>query len=247
MKEKEDAFGRSLMDHYQGKDVYGVVERDDGYIDVTGLLDVYFYEHEYWPEAHKKAIEQAGNRVLDIGCGAGKHSLYLQRKGHEVTAIDISPGAVEVCEKRGVKDARVLDIDDIDPDVGPFDTILMLGNNFGLLKGPKKAREYLETFHDITPPDGNIIAESNDIYQTDNPIHEEYQEFNRGRGRMSGQLRLRNRYKKYATPWFDYLMVSKQEMKDIIEGTSWCIDRFIDRDGPFYIGVLEKDDPIDTT
>lgn len=67
---------------------------------------------------------------------------------------------IKTIEKRGLEDARILDIDDIDRDMGPVDTILMLGNNFGLLKGPEKAKEYLETFHHITPPDANIIAES---------------------------------------------------------------------------------------
>ncbi|MBU7030685.1 MAG: hypothetical protein HXS48_27375 [Theionarchaea archaeon] len=57
---------------------------------------------------------------------------------------------------------------------------------------------------------------------------------------MSEQLRLRVRYKKYVTPWFDYLLVSKEEMKKIVEDTGWEITEFIDEDRGLYIAVIEK-------
>lgn len=63
---------------------------------------------------------------------------------------------------------------------------------------------------------------------------------NRKRGRMAGQLRIRNRYKKYSMHWYDLFMVSKDEMKDILQETEWYVERFIDRDGPFYIAIIEK-------
>jgi hypothetical protein len=66
---------------------------------------------------------------------AGRGALELQARGHEVVAFDVSPGAVEVCRRRGVKDARVLGIDDVGPHLGTFDTVLLLGVNFGLLAG----------------------------------------------------------------------------------------------------------------
>jgi len=58
---------------------------------------------------------------------------------------------------------------------------------------------------------------------------------------MSGQVRLRIRYKTHATPWFDCLLVSKKEMESIMEGTGWKVRRFIDGDGPVYIAVIEKE------
>jgi hypothetical protein len=59
---------------------------------------------------------------------------------------------------------------------------------------------------------------------------------------MAGQIKRRVRYKKYATPWFDYLLVSQKEMTGIVEGTGWKISKFIEsKDRPQYIAVIEKD------
>jgi len=57
---------------------------------------------------------------------------------------------------------------------------------------------------------------------------------------MPGELTIRVRYKKYMTPWFDYLIVSKKEMKRILEGTGWRIKRFVDSQSSVYIGIIEK-------
>jgi 2-polyprenyl-3-methyl-5-hydroxy-6-metoxy-1,4-benzoquinol methylase len=67
-------------------------------------------------------------RVLDIGCGAGRVALYLQKKGFDVSGIDVSPLAVKVCKLRGLKKARVLSISNIGAKLGKFDTLLMFGN-----------------------------------------------------------------------------------------------------------------------
>ncbi|MCK4403892.1 MAG: methyltransferase type 11, partial [candidate division Zixibacteria bacterium] len=102
-------------------------------------------------------------------------------------------------------------------------------------------RRLLKRFHKITSEKARIIAESMDPYKTDEPAHLEYHKYNRKRGRMSGQLSLRVRYKKYATPWFDYLIVSKQEMEDILKGTDWRVKRFIDDKQSMYVAIIEKE------
>lgn len=57
---------------------------------------------------------------------------------------------------------------------------------------------------------------------------------------MSGEARIRVRYKKYVTPWIDFLMVSKEEMKAILEGTHWELGEFIDGQQGVYIAVIKK-------
>ncbi|MCW4049998.1 MAG: hypothetical protein NWE89_09720 [Candidatus Bathyarchaeota archaeon] len=59
-------------------------------------------------------------------------------------------------------------------------------------------------------------------------------------GRMGGQLRIRVRYRQYATDWFDYLLVSKEEMKGLLQGSGWKVSKFIDSDISEYIAILEK-------
>jgi SAM-dependent methyltransferase len=240
MKDDQDAFGMALYDYVQGNNDYEIIiERDDGLIDVEDKT-VYFQECKDWPHHYREAIRHVKGRVLDIGCGAGRHSLYLQDIGFEVVGIDVSPLAVEACRLRGLKDAMVKSIHEADIELGRFDTILMLGNNFGLFGSYSGAKSLLKKFHDIIFDHARIIAETNDPYTTTNPLHLEYHERNRKRKRMSGQLRLRARYKKYATTWFDYLMVSKPEMEQIIEGTGWKISQFIDSESSCYITIIDK-------
>ena len=241
MKENEDAYGQELFNFYINNEGAEIVERDDGFIEGTTNLSLYFAPYEQWPTHQQEAMQFAHGRVLDIGAGAGRHSLHLQNQGLEVTAVDNSPKAVELCRLRGVNDARLLPITKISRHIEPFDTIIMMGNNFGLFGNAQRAKRLLRRFHNLTFEGGTLIAETNDPYQTEDPDHLEYHEFNRQRGRMPGQLRLRVRYRKYKTPWMDYLIVSKDEMKEIVSDTGWIIDRFIDSDSSMYIVVLEKE------
>ena len=123
-------------------------------------------------------------------------------------------------------------------------SLLMFGNNFGLFGSPKRLKWLLKKFYGMTSKGARIIAESADPYKTDDPFHFEYHKFNWRRGRMPGQLRIRVRYKKYATPWFDYLIVSKNEMRRLLRGTGWKVKRFIESKrsrGPAYIAVSGKE------
>ena len=241
MPPEEDAYGQEMWAYYNGERSFEIVERDDGYIDIGPETSVYFSSYEDWSPHEKKAMEFVKGRVLDVGCGAGRHSLYLQEKGFNVLGIDISPLAIKVCKLRGLRKAEVMAIEDLKFKPESFDTIIMMGNNFGLFGCFKKARRLLKRFHKMTSKNALIIAETRDPYKTKNPAHLEYHEFNRKRGRMSGQLRIRIRFRRYATRWFDYLMVSKDEMNEILKGTGWRVKEFIDSGGPSYIAIIEKE------
>ena len=127
----------------------------------------------------------------------------------------------------------------MDESLGVFDTIVMLGNNFGLFGSKAKARGLLRRFHKLTSDRGRIVAETRDVYGTDDPAHLAYHERNRRRGRMAGQVRLRTRHRLQATPWFDYLMVSPSELVELLEGTGWHLARTLEADD-LYIAVIEK-------
>lgn len=85
-----------------------------------------------------------------------------------------------------------------------------------------------------------IIAETRDPYKTDNPAYLEYYESNKKKGRMSGQLRGRVRFEEYVSEWFDWLMVSKKEMEDILNVTKWKVKEFIDSEDSQYTAIIEK-------
>jgi SAM-dependent methyltransferase len=239
-KPEEDAYGQEIWAFYNGEINYELVERDDGYIDLGPETRLYFSNYEEWWPIEKKAMEFVKGRVLDIGCGAGRHSIYLQEKGYDVTGIDKSLLAIKVSKLRGLKKAEVIPIEKAKFKPNSFDTIMMIGNNFGLFGSFKKAQRLLRRFYKMTSKDALIIADTLDPYKTNNPYHLEYQEFNRKRGRMSGQLRIRIRYKKYATKWFDYLIVSKKEMNEILSDTRWRVREFIDSGNSRYLAVMDK-------
>ena len=221
LKDQEDAFGRGIYDYWQGLDVDEVIEREDGYVDVSEGPKSYLSEYKDWPKNQQSAMNHAKGRVLDIGCGGGRHALYLQEKGLDVLGIDNSPYVIKTCKARGLKKLRLMDITQVSKKLGKFNTITMMGNNFGLFASRKRARWLLKRFHGITSPDAYIIAETMDPYQTDKKIHREYHKYNRQRGRMGGQVRIRARYQKFKTPWFDYLLISKKELELLLRGTGW--------------------------
>jgi SAM-dependent methyltransferase len=231
-----------VFDFLKGERGREVVERDDGYIDPSEVFPAgYFSTFREWAPHERMAIRYVRGRVLDVGCGAGRVALYLQHRSLEVVGIDVSPLALKVCRLRGIKDVRLVPITQVNESLGHFDTIVMFGNNFGLFANRKTARRLLSRFYKITSDEGRIVAQSTDPYQTNNPAHLRYHRFNRRRGRLPGQLRIRVRYGLYATPWFDYLLVSKKDLRNLIVGTGWRVARFLDSRGPNYIAILVKD------
>lgn len=241
IRDSEDAYGHEIYDYYKGKNEFEVVERDDGYIDPGSYIKMYFADFKDWPESEKKAMRFVRGRVLDVGCGAGRHALYLQGKGHDVLAVDNSPNALKTAEERGVEKTKLLSVTQVDSSLGEFDSIIMMGNNLSLMGNPKRAKWLFKRFHSITTEKGRIVGMTRDPYWGDIAEHREYHEFNRRRGRMAGQVRIRIRYKKYIGRWFDYYFVSKEELEGLLEGTGWCPLKYIDGEAGMYIAVIEKE------
>ena len=243
LNDNQDAYGHLLLDYQNGQEnIVEIVEREDGFMDASRLGPInYFAEHADWAEHQRRAIEHATGNVLDIGCGAGRHSLYLQEQGLEVLAVDNSPLAIQTCQRRGLKNTVVASVTQLSSRIGTFDTLLMMGHNFGLVGSCKRAKWLLRRFAAMTTDTAKIIAETMDPYQTTEPEHLAYHQLNRARGRMSGQLRLRIRYRKYTTPWFDYLFISKAELENILDGTAWKVENYIDAaTTPTYVAILVK-------
>ncbi len=240
MKNHEDAFGHALLDYFLGEEAQIIIERDDGNLDVSGEPEIYFREFDQWEEYERIAMAHGSGRVLDIGGGAGRHSLYLQGKGHSVVALDNSPLAIEVMKRRGVREVVLMPAAQISSKLGIFDTILMMGNNFGLVANKRRAKWLLRRFHSMTTNEAKIIATTLNPLTTTDTRHLDYHERNRQKSRMTGQVRIRARYRNYIGNWFDYLFVTLDEMNSITDETGWYVSEVIESEGPVYVAIIAK-------
>jgi SAM-dependent methyltransferase len=240
LTEKQDAYGRAMLDHLEGRPAWEIVERDDGFFHPGAGPERYFAQEVDWPSHERGAIAAARGRVLDVGCGAGRVILHLQEHGMAVSGFDVSPNAVDVCRRRGAKDVEIRSITSIHPSMGSFDTIVMFGSNFGLFGSPSRARRLLGRMFRMTSDDARVIASTRDPAGSDDDAEIAYMRRNRDRDRMPGQWRIRIRYRDLCTPWFDYLTVTRDELAAIVDGTGWAVDR--DFEGPEgrYAVVLRK-------
>lgn len=112
------------------------------------------------PALEQEALRAATGEILDVGAGAGCHSLALQAMGKQVTAIDISPLAVATMRERGVKDVREQDFFTLD---GQYDTILMLMNGIGIVGSLSRLPAFFMQLDTLLAPGGQVLCDSSDI------------------------------------------------------------------------------------
>ena len=246
MQSNNDAFGQALMDYLHGKETHYIVEREDGHVNPASLA-IYFTEFDGWAPIEQKMPAFVRGRVLDVGCGAGRHSLYLQNLGFEVVGIDKSPLAIEVAKQRGLKQAYAISLDDLVrrgayatngvPSLGVFDSVIMIGHNIGLLHNRNEGRKILKGLHGMTSADARIIGTTRIPKGTSDTDHLAYQQWNRERGRMPGQIRIRIRHRKLIGDWMYYLFLSEEELRELVSDTGWRIETTVKGYGGFTEGV----------
>ncbi len=157
----EDIFGQALLDFQTdsyAEDIvtYSSLEEKD-----VMPLSYLFRDHSEMPFLEKVALKNCYGKVLDIGCGAGNHSLYLQQNGFDATALDTSIGAIEVCKRRGVKKTIHSDIYGYSNE--KFDTLLLLMNGIGLVGHLGGLNQFLVHAKTLLKPEGFIVLDSSDI------------------------------------------------------------------------------------
>lgn len=240
LSEDEDAFGRLLVEHLEGRAAEPAwLERDDGWRGPAEPATDFFDEHDSWPPIERDLITHARGRILDLGAGAGRHALHLQNAGHDVVALDHSPGAVAVCRARGLRHAEVRELWDV-PAGAPFDTVLMLCQNLGLAGTITGTRELLGVLYGRVRPGGVLLGDTVDPLMFEPlPPHREYHEASPLAGRDLGQLRLRWRHRDRVTPWRDLLCLRRQDLGAVLDGTGWELEHLYEQ-GAQYGVVLRR-------
>ena len=158
----KDLMGRAIWDYFYQENPEdlqtetSISELDD--LPVSYL----FRNYKEMNALEKKALDLSFGKVLDVGAGAGSHSLYLQNKRNlDVAALDISPKSIEICKARGVKNAVCEDFLKFSND--KFDTILLLMNGTGIFQSLKKLDQYLQKLKNLISENGQILLDSTDI------------------------------------------------------------------------------------
>ncbi len=155
-----DPMGRAIAEYHKNKKasklrVFSPMFEEDE-IPLTTL----FRSYESMPEIERKALDMANGKVLDVGAGSGCHSLVLQERSLDVTAIDISPLSVETMKERGVKKVIEQDFFTLE---GQYDTILMLMNGIGIVGTLERMPKFFKQLDTILAPGGQVLCDSSDI------------------------------------------------------------------------------------
>jgi SAM-dependent methyltransferase len=159
----KDLFGKAILDFQTNNSPEDLITETTISEEDEMSVAYLFRDFSGMPILEQKALLLSKGKVLDVGCGAGSHSLYLQNeKNLEVTAIDISEKAIESCKLRGVSDAKVENILQFETDE-KFDTLLLLMNGTGIFGKLANISQYLQKLKSLLAVNGQILIDSSDI------------------------------------------------------------------------------------
>ncbi len=180
-----EPLGRALEAYLAGDMAAAVEVRLEGGRRST-LPATELFRQDGFPAAESAALEVVRGRVLDAGAGAGSHTLELQQRGLEVLALDLSPRAVAVMRRRGVRDARCGDLETLREQ--RFDTILLMMNGLGLAGDLGGLDRLLVQSHGLLRAGGALVFDACDLRSTDDPIETRLIEERRRAGRYFGEV-----------------------------------------------------------
>jgi ubiquinone/menaquinone biosynthesis C-methylase UbiE len=160
MAKEADIFGAALQDFIDNKYTEDIVVHSSIAEDDVIPIPYLFRPFDEMPVIEQRALSLSKGTILDIGSGAGSHSLWLQEQGLDVTGIDISEGAITLSRKRGLKNAvhsNILEHKDT------YDTLLLLMNGTGIFERISKIDDYLKHLKTLLNKDGQILIDGSDI------------------------------------------------------------------------------------
>jgi SAM-dependent methyltransferase len=231
--------GLALMAYFRGETgARLIVRRDDG-LETALPVSHFFRSADRLSPFEVAALDRCRGRVLDIGAGSGLHALVLQSRGLDVTALDVSPHAVAVMVRRGVRQVQCGDVFDFHG--GPFDTLLLLGHGIGLAGDLPGLERFLTHARALTRRDGQVLLDSVDVTRTNDPRHLAYHEANRRAGQYPGSIRLRFEYREHVGPCCAWLHVDYPTLGEYADRAGWvCAPVLEDESGQYLARLLRR-------
>lgn len=233
-----EPYGAALLAYVQGDTGAQVLVRRDDSQESPLPICYFFRESSQLTPIDQAALVRCTGHVLDAGAGTGVHSLILQQKGLQVTAIDIIPVAVEIMQQRGVKDTRCADL--FDYAVAQFDTILMMGHGIGLVETIAGLDRFLTHAHQLLYKGGRILLDSLDVRITDDASNLAYQRANQQAGRYIGEIRMQFEFQGRKGPYCGWLHIDSAALQEHAANAGWtCEVITADKNGN-YLAELTK-------
>lgn len=227
-----DVFGQAILDYLSG-DKTAVITTETSISEPDELPVSYLFRtYDEMPKIEQKALDLASGKVLDIGCGAGTHSLHLQNaKKMDVLALDTSKGAMEACKKQGVKQTVCQAV--LNFNKGKYDTILLLMNGVGLAQNKAKLLDFLKHLKGLLTENGQILLDSSDIkYMYDKTDLEELDDY-------YGDLMFTISYKTLSTS-FPWLFIDFENLKAMASAVNLKCEKVITGENHDYLAKLTK-------
>ena len=216
MNRKNDPMGRAIVEYHKTGTGGRLRVLSPMFEEDEIPLQTLFRTFDEMPEIERIALDLAKGRTLDVGAASGCHSLVLQQRGVDVTAIDISPLSVETMKLRGVKKVLEQDFFELGSQQhvfaleGSFDTILMLMNGIGIVGTLERLPEFFHHLDRILAPGGQLLCDSSDLCYLfeDESLLEEDDIINLpATDRYYGEVRYKMQYKDTIGEPFDWLFI----------------------------------------
>ena len=232
-----DVFGKAISAYYHDKDETPILVHSPDFDDDEILVPYLFRDFEEMPELEQAALEKASGKALDVGCGAGSHALFLQNdKNLEVTAIDISEGALEICKLRGIKDVRNIDYFDLKNE--QFDTILLLMNGTGIIEKLENLDRFFQHSKTLLSKNGQILIDSSDLSYLFDP-DEDGGIWIDPDAPYYGELEFRISYKGESSPAFNWLYLDATTLSNLAEENNFSFEILKKGDHYDYLAILK--------
>jgi len=225
---KTDLPGKAIRDYFY-KNASKLYVHDKFGPKTEMPLSIYFREERQMPELEKFALENCSGKILDIGAGAGAHVLALQQKGLEVSALEISPAACEIMEKRGVKNIICTDFFNYSF-TKKYDTLLLLMNGIGLCSSIDGLKRFLNIAKNLLNEGGKILCDSCDIAYMYEGIGFP--------NRYYGEAEVRYEYKNEFTDWFYWLYIDDATFEMTAAEMGWDFNLLKEDDKDQYLAEL---------
>ncbi|MFK7953902.1 MAG: class I SAM-dependent methyltransferase [Ekhidna sp.] len=224
----KDLHGKAILDYYQGDENASLLIHNNYDEPEEMPAEVFFRDELDFTTLENLALIECKGKVLDLGAGAGAHSLALQARGYDVTALEYSPGCIQVMQQSGV-DQFIKE--DYRKHLKKYDTLLVMMNGLGLAGTLANVPTFIKKCMSMLNPEGQLLIDSSDIrYLYESGIEK--------KDGYYGEVKYRYEYKKEKGDWFDWVYIDQQKLKTIIDSLGFDLEIMMTDENDQYLARI---------